>query len=351
MLFVIRFVWCSEEMKKHHDSYWARQIDIASSATVERVKHSVGALGRSKKDALMASQLQYVTMQAADIFHLGADVAQLGLDQRKVNMLAREYVRDRMGLRPPIVLSHHMIPGLQKGGAKASKSDPMSAMFCEDTEAEIQAKIKAAYCPPPADARKRAEAQKAAAAEAKQKSAPTTKPKAGPTAAAARPAEPKASANVAAAPASTAAEETHKQKDKKSKDVKNAMVDDDVPVPIEMDGLDDNPIMVHFQHIVCPSMPEGVTLVEGKSAPGRLFKDYEALKTAYLADQIDPMVLKATLVACINRLLEPVRRHFRENPVARDLAARVRALRPDPSATAKPAAAAAAAPAASTHSS
>ena len=30
-------------------------------------------------------------MQAADVFELGVDICQLGLDQRKVNMLAREY--------------------------------------------------------------------------------------------------------------------------------------------------------------------------------------------------------------------------------------------------------------------
>ena len=30
-------------------------------------------------------------MQVADVFQLGVDICQLGMDQRKVNMLAREY--------------------------------------------------------------------------------------------------------------------------------------------------------------------------------------------------------------------------------------------------------------------
>jgi tyrosyl-tRNA synthetase len=33
-------------------------------------------------------------MQCADIFFLKADICQLGVDQRKVNMLAREYCDD-----------------------------------------------------------------------------------------------------------------------------------------------------------------------------------------------------------------------------------------------------------------
>jgi hypothetical protein len=37
----------------------------------------------------------------------------------------------------------------QQGQAKMSKSDPNSAIFMEDSEAEVAAKIKKAFCPPP----------------------------------------------------------------------------------------------------------------------------------------------------------------------------------------------------------
>ena len=43
-----------------------------------------------------------------------ADICQLGMDQRKVNVLAREYCdecRPKRKLKP-IILSHHMMPGL-----------------------------------------------------------------------------------------------------------------------------------------------------------------------------------------------------------------------------------------------
>jgi len=87
-------------------------------------------------------------MQCTDIFFLGADVCQLGLDQRKVNMLAREYAADIKIKNKPIILSHPMMPGLKVGQEKMSKSYPDSAIFMEDTEAEVEKKITKAYCAP-----------------------------------------------------------------------------------------------------------------------------------------------------------------------------------------------------------
>ena len=41
-----------------------------------------------------------------------------------------------------------MMPGLLEGQEKMSKSDPNSAIFMEDSEAEVSTKIKKAFCPP-----------------------------------------------------------------------------------------------------------------------------------------------------------------------------------------------------------
>ncbi|KAF5804317.1 putative tyrosine--tRNA ligase [Helianthus annuus] len=41
-----------------------------------------------------------------------------------------------------------MLPGLKKGQEKMSKSDPSSAIFMEDEEADVIQKIDNAYCPP-----------------------------------------------------------------------------------------------------------------------------------------------------------------------------------------------------------
>lgn len=74
------------------------------------------------------------------------DMCQLGLDQRKVNVLAKEYC-DKIGkVDKPVVVSHHMLSGLKKGQTKMSKSDPDSAIFMEDSRKDVIRKIKSAYC-------------------------------------------------------------------------------------------------------------------------------------------------------------------------------------------------------------
>lgn len=79
---------------------------------------------------------------------LQADICQLGNDQRKVNMLAREYCEATKRKFKPIIVSHSMLPGLKEGQEKMSKSDPDSAIFMEDSETEVRTKIKKAFCPP-----------------------------------------------------------------------------------------------------------------------------------------------------------------------------------------------------------
>jgi tyrosyl-tRNA synthetase len=69
------------------------------------------------------------------------------MDQRKVNMLAREYCDDIGRKEKPIIISHHMLSGLKEGQTKMSKSDPDSAIFMEDSEEDVKRKIKKAFCP------------------------------------------------------------------------------------------------------------------------------------------------------------------------------------------------------------
>ena len=115
-------------------------------------------MGRKESDTLQASQIFYPVMQATDIFHLKADVCQLGMDQRKVNVLARE-LGPKLGLWKPVAVHHHMLMGLKQPvtgeksaveraiSMKMSKSDPDSAIFMDDSEEDVKRKIKKAYCP------------------------------------------------------------------------------------------------------------------------------------------------------------------------------------------------------------
>ena len=54
-----------------------------------RIQRCCTIMGRKETDEMSAAQIFYPCMQAADVFFLKADICQLGMDQRKVNMLAR----------------------------------------------------------------------------------------------------------------------------------------------------------------------------------------------------------------------------------------------------------------------
>lgn len=144
----VKFLWASEEILARSDEYWALVFDIATKNSLTRVLRCTQIMGRSESDDLTSAQIFYPVMQCADIFFLKADICQLGMDQRKVNMLAREYCDASKRKFKPIILSHHMLMGLGEGQAKMSKSDPDSAIFVEDTEADVNVKIKKAFCPP-----------------------------------------------------------------------------------------------------------------------------------------------------------------------------------------------------------
>eukprot|EP00388_Colpodella_angusta_P045028 GDKK01064739.1.p1 GENE.GDKK01064739.1~~GDKK01064739.1.p1 ORF type:complete len:417 (-),score=137.23 GDKK01064739.1:77-1327(-) len=143
----VRFVWASSEINDNSNDYWLRVLDISRHSTISRVKRCGQIMGRSEGDDQPAAQILYPCMQAADIFQLKADICQLGLDQRKVNMLARDYCESVKLPNRPIVISHAMMKGLKEGQEKASKSDPLSAIFMEDAPSEISSKIKKAFCP------------------------------------------------------------------------------------------------------------------------------------------------------------------------------------------------------------
>ncbi len=138
--------------------YWKSVLNIARENTVTRITRCAQIMGRSEKETLSAAQIIYPCMQAADIFHLKAEITQLGMDQRKVNVLARE-IGPKLGFWKPVVVSHHMLMGLGEPkidvsdpveraiALKMSKSKPETAIFMNDSEEDIKRKIEKAYCP------------------------------------------------------------------------------------------------------------------------------------------------------------------------------------------------------------
>ena len=151
----VEFVWANDAMKDVN--YWKIAMQVARNSTVNRIIRCSQIMGRSESETLQSSQIFYPCMQVADIFYLNVDVPQLGMDQRKVNVLARE-LAPKLGYKKPIPIHHHMLMGLgqpPKGEAtveraiamKMSKSNPDSAIFMDDSEQEIKRKISKAYCP------------------------------------------------------------------------------------------------------------------------------------------------------------------------------------------------------------
>lgn len=143
----IEFVLASDAIRADPTRYWEFVMDVARRNNLKRMIRCCQIMGRKESDDLSAGQIMYVAMQTADIFFLGADMTMMGNDQRKVNMLAREYA-EQTGRKKPIILSHVMLPGLLRGQQKMAKSDPNSAIFMDDDESTIAKKIRQAYCPP-----------------------------------------------------------------------------------------------------------------------------------------------------------------------------------------------------------
>ncbi|CAN6580374.1 unnamed protein product [Malus baccata var. baccata] len=229
----VEFLWSSKEINARAHEYWPRVMDIARKNKLPRIIRCSQIMGRTEQDELTAAQILYPCMQCADIFFLQADICQLGMDQRKVNMLAREYCDDIKKKNKPIILSHHMLPGLQQGQEKMSKSDVTSSIFMEDEEAEVNLKIKKAYCPP----------------------------------------------NV----------------------------------------VDGNPCMEYVKYLILPWFNEFAVERTEKNGGNKTFKTFEELAADYESGELHPADLKSALSKALNKILEPVRAHFKNDKAAKQL--------------------------------
>lgn len=153
-------VWASETVKD--SDYWKLVINVAKITTIDRMKRCSTIMGRREVEMQYTAQLLYPAMQAADPFYLNADICQLGTDQRKVMILSHE-IGPKLGLWKPVVISHHLLIGLQgpakMGGfekrkeldveisSKMAKTIPKSCIFIHDSPKDIKAKVLSAFCP------------------------------------------------------------------------------------------------------------------------------------------------------------------------------------------------------------
>jgi tyrosyl-tRNA synthetase len=260
------FKWASEEITEKADKYWPQMLDVARRFNITRVKKCCQIMGRLE-GSLTAAQILYPLMQCTDVFFLNANICQLGVDQRKVNMLAREYC-DAAGIKfKPIILSHHMLFGLKAGQEKMSKSDPDSAIFMEDAAEDVERKIMNAYCPSKPDESKKLAPEKADE------------------------------------PIDAGLQSLH-------------LVEDSLK----------NPCLDYIGNIIFCT--PGAIFTAGS----RTFQSFESVKAAFLSGEISEGELKKGLIDSLNTMLEPVRKHFNDDPTAKQLLEQVRAFKKEASA-------------------
>jgi len=229
----VKFLWCSDEINKNSNDYWQCVINVARANNIDRIKRCCQIMGRKEGDALQASQIMYPCMQCTDIFFLKSSITSLGMDQRKVNMLAREYSDDVRLKHKPIIVSHHMLKSLVQGVEKMSKSIPDSAIFMEDSAKEVDRKIKKAYCPE-----------------------------------------------------------------------KN---------------VEDNPIFDYIKYLIFPKFGKFELKREEKFGGDKTYKTYEEMCDDYMKGNLFPGDVKPNVARLINEMIEPVRKHFENDPEAKKI--------------------------------
>jgi len=145
------------ELYDSNKDYWTDLIRFSKHMTLARTKRALTIMGRSENDEKIdISKLLYPPMQAVDMHYLDVDIAQSGMDQRKIHMLARE-IFPKMKWKVPVAVHQKLLPsliepalynpGIEKSvSIKMSKSDPSSAIFIDDSDEVINNKIKKSWC-------------------------------------------------------------------------------------------------------------------------------------------------------------------------------------------------------------
>jgi tyrosyl-tRNA synthetase len=152
----VEIIWAKDLMDGL--KYWDRMMRVSKETTFNRAKRAVTIMGRQEGEKLSMGQYMYPEMQVADIFEMDIDICQLGMDQRRAHVLARE-IADKYKWRKPVAIHHHILLGLQGmqkrrtkeetiAASKMSKSQPKTCIYMHETPDELKRKIAGAFCPP-----------------------------------------------------------------------------------------------------------------------------------------------------------------------------------------------------------
>jgi tyrosyl-tRNA synthetase len=123
--------------------YELRVLELSQAITLNRARRSMDEVGRQMENPTV-SQMVYPIMQMVDIATLKVDAAVGGIDQRKIHMLAREYLPS-IGYPSPVCIHTPILNGLD---GKKMSSSAGNYISVADSEEQIRQKMKKAFCPP-----------------------------------------------------------------------------------------------------------------------------------------------------------------------------------------------------------
>ena len=123
--------------------YMTLVLRLAQQITLNRAQRSMDEVGRQMEHPTV-SQMIYPIMQMVDIARLQVDVAVGGIDQRKIHMLAREFLPP-VGFPAPVCIHTPILLGLDGEKMSSSKGNYISVV---EKEEDIRRKLSKAFCPP-----------------------------------------------------------------------------------------------------------------------------------------------------------------------------------------------------------
>ena len=123
--------------------YTDKVYQLATMTTLKRARRSMDQVSRADDNPKVASVI-YPIMQTVDMAALEVDVALGGMEQRKIQMLARENL-EKIGENVPVCIHTPLLHGLD-GDAKMSSSKG-NYISVDDSVEEISKKIDKSYCP------------------------------------------------------------------------------------------------------------------------------------------------------------------------------------------------------------
>jgi len=137
-----------------HPNYTLDALRLATKLSFKDAQRGGSEMVKNSTDPSLAS-LIYPGMQALDEVYLNVDAQLGGIDQRKIFMLAEEFL-PKIGYKPVVHMMNYMLPSINAGKPKTrnkteiqnkmSASDKNSKIGFLDSEEELKKKIKQAFC-------------------------------------------------------------------------------------------------------------------------------------------------------------------------------------------------------------